>query len=185
MRTCEECQEPIEGTRRKRHPECKRLAHARAEKARREAVKERLSDSWSPESTAVGRDMIARDFTIPGSASKPPSFSGVPEKPKAARLDPDVVHDPRVPHPNDREQKHSMDGMPNAIRRDRVRLELEWRRQQMAEENETVSWDELKNAPQADGHTVEFNRPASVPQNTRPRRMVNALGQSIPRARWS
>jgi hypothetical protein len=80
-----------------------------------------------------------------------------------------------------------MDGIPNAIRRDRVRLEQEWRRQQMGEENDMAGWDELqaRNARQADGHTVVFSRPASVPLSSQPRRMVNALGQSIPRARWS
>lgn len=182
MRTCKDCGDPVSG-RRKRCPDCKRADHAKAEKARREAIKER--ESYAPDSTPVGLDMIARDYTILGAASKPPSFDVHPKQPKPARQE--VITDGRVPSPAERQHRPSLEGIPNAIRRDRVRLEAEWRRQQIGDDSEMASWDDLqaRKTRHNDGRTVVFDRPPVQPINARSMRQVNGLGQSIPRARWS
>src|ERR1700683_1304970 len=110
MRTCVSCGDPVSG-RRKRCADCKRADHAKAEKARRGAVKDR--PDYSPESTEIGRAMLGRDYTIPGSASKPPSFDIHPRQPKPVHTQTEIT-DGRVPHPSERGRTPDLTGIPNA-----------------------------------------------------------------------
>jgi hypothetical protein len=192
MRECVDCGERI-GIRATRCKSCRRIHRTRYERdrvaAQRDSRAADAPETYAPESTVVGRDMIARDYTIPGSASKPPSFDVHPKQPKPTR--PDVITDGRVPSPVERQHRPSLDGIPNAIRRDRVRLEAALARQNSGADydaSEMTSWDELqaRNARKDDGRTVLFDKSAFSPPGPRPLRQVNAIGQSIPRARrWS
>jgi hypothetical protein len=179
MRTCEDCGDPVSG-RRKRCPDCKRADHARAEKARREAAKS--APSYDSSSTAVGLDMLACDYTIPGSASKPPSFDVHPKTPRPVCQE--IITDGRVRSPAERQHRPSLEGIPNAIRRDRVRLEATLARQQIgADEGDSdmASWDELQARNTRQNDRVSFHVPALPPAGTRPARMKH-LGQSVPRS---
>jgi hypothetical protein len=58
-------------------------------------------------------------------------------------------------------------------------------KQQIGDDNEMMSWNQMQ-IRQDDGRKVLFDRPAvPAPMNTRQAFRVNALGQSIPRPRWS
>lgn len=189
MRECITCGARI-GIRATRCPPCRRAYRTsyeaeRAEKARLAA--QESSASYDVSSTEMGLELV--DYTVPGSASKVPSFSGVPPKAKPVPAQ-QVITDGRVPSPAERQYRPSLTGIPNSIRRDRVKLNAELARQKIGEEedaSDVTSWDELqsRNARQNDGRTVVFDRPALPPPGARPVRQVDYLGRSIPRARWS
>lgn len=172
MRTCAECGEPVSG-RRKRHPECKRAAHARAEKARRDAVKEQQESGrsdWYPESTAVGRAMV--DYAAPNSAIKPPSFDGVKKPPRKEPVTEVVDYTKggsRGPLAT-QARRYDLSGVNNAVRHDRVRLEREMVRQQLAaEENDLTSWDQLQAQGERLANTVDFRAADRIGLRDRPR----------------
>jgi hypothetical protein len=192
VRECVDCGASI-GIRATRCKRCRRIHRTRKERDRVAAQRESRADDsapdYSPESTAVGRDMLERDYTIPGSAAKPPSFDVHPKQPRTVRRDEDVITDGRTPSPAERwaaQHQRSLDGIPNSIRRDRVRLEQVLAAQQSGGEDgdpEMTSWDELqgRNARQADDRMVSF--PAlggdrSAPVITNPA----AAGQLYPTA---
>lgn len=125
------------------------------------------------------------------SASKPPSFSGVPKKPKATKPVQDVITDGRVPSPAERERRYDLRGIPASVRHDRVRPEAALARQQIGADedaSELASWKDIRarNARQDDGRTMSFHVPAFPPTGGLPAPRVDRLGRSIPRSttRW-
>jgi len=181
MRTCPECYEPVSG-RRKRHPDCKRAAHARAEKARRDAIKDREPGSnYDLSSTEIGGEVI--DYT--SGQTKPPSFSGVPPKANRRELAAEVVDYTKGGHDGPGKAQPVLDysRVPASVRQDRVRAARMAQQiaRQDADSGPVMSWDSSLQAieEQAEAHMVDFSRrpDMSMPVG------LDHLGRPYPRSR--
>ena len=184
MRRCEDCGAKI-GIRATRCPPCRRAYRTQYENDRAARVRQAAQEARARDDVVedeVGLEVV--DYCAPGAASKPPSFSGVPPKPQPVRVV-EVIGDGRVRHPAERVPRRDLTGIPATTRMDRARLDAELRRQEIGYDSEMASWDELQSARHDNGRTVSFHVPALPPPGARQAPRVNALGQSIPRARWS
>jgi hypothetical protein len=131
-------------------------------------------------------DQVIVDYAKQG--TKPPSDAHL-RKVREPQAD-EVITDGRVPSPAERQHRHDMTGIPNAVRRDRVPLDAELARQQFGAEDDAsdmMSWDEVqsRNARQSDSRMVSFHIPApgSPSAGAQPLLRMNHLGQSVPRSR--
>jgi len=177
MNECIDCGDPI-GIRATRCKPCRRIHRTRYERDRVARLERRPSDS-GPETDLLGPVV---DYMAGG--TRPPDFSGITRQPKATRPPQAEITDGRVPHPRDRAPKRDLAGIPAEVRQDREKLRRELAKR---DEADMSSWETMqaRNARQADGRVVDFSRPALPALAARSVPRVNAIGQSVPRPRWS
>jgi hypothetical protein len=160
-RTCLDCGTPI-SARRRRCPACKKADHARAMREYRAA------DAGHAYDSRAEADERVVDLTGPWAAAKPPTFPGIKEQPAPLEAEPAVISDGRVASPQARweaEHARSVAGIPNDIRRDRVRLDSVLKGQNLGGGDdlpEMTTWDDLQQniAARADDRVVSFHVPA-------------------------
>jgi hypothetical protein len=157
VRICPECQDPITEGRHKRHPECKRGAHARAEKARRDALKDQ--ESFDPQNLPIGQTVI--DYTVQGAASRPPMHETHRQPRHELVTDTEVVDYTKGGHPAPGLGRHlDLSRVPGHIRRDLVQAQTMARDLAAVDgEPELATWQEVQGLD--DSRTVSFGRPAS------------------------
>jgi hypothetical protein len=125
-------------------------------------------------------------MTVPGAASKPPSFDVHPKSAKARQAEPTEISDGRVPSPAERwasQHKRDLTGIHPDIRKDHSRLQAVLAQQALAAEGESelTSWDELQQRDTAwtDDRRVDFSgRPSMEPSTG-----YDDLGRPFPRTR--
>lgn len=197
MRSCVDCGSPTGSPRRRRCVPCKKAFHARSMRVRRAAES---GSGWDAISDTPLAEQMVVDYTAPGAAANPPSFTihrpiKQREEPKA---DPEVISDGRVLSPAERQPKWDLSAVPNSIRRDRVALENYMRSRRSggqglgpdddAEEADMVAWYDIqaRNASYRNDRVVSFHVPpaGSPALGARSQPRVNSLGQSIPRTRY-
>lgn len=150
-RTCHDCGEPISG-RRRRCDDCKRTAHAKAER-------ERYHRGEDPEDQGP-----VVDLTLPGANSKPPDFSGVRRTQPQQHAEPEVVDYTRggFTRPGMYQPRNALAQVPGAVRHDLVRAQQMARDLAAADDvPELASWNEMNTPPAEQAWRVSFGRPAA------------------------
>lgn len=153
-RTCHSCGDPVLG-RRKFCPDCKKRAHAKAER-------ERYYRGEDPADSPLDQGPVV-DMTGIWAASRPPDFSGVTQTTQQQYAEPDVVDYSRggFEKPGMYSPRNALAGVPGAVRRDLVRAQQMARDLAPAEEPQMSSWDELSASPGEQAWMVSFGRQAS------------------------
>jgi hypothetical protein len=151
-RTCHDCGDPISG-RRRRCDDCKKRAHAKAER-------ERYHRGEDPADSPLDEGPVV-DLTQPGAASKPPDFSGVRKtQPQQMWTEPQGVRG-EVSRASVYERRHPLDGVKGADRHDLVKAQRLASDLAAAEDRAETSWAELSATPEEQNWMVNFGRPAS------------------------
>jgi hypothetical protein len=176
-RLCPECLEPVEG-RRLRHPGCRKAQHARDMRERRAAEIGAELDNQ----VVTNDDVI--DLTLPGAASKPPTYDNHRPAPRR-RIEAEVVdysnggHDAPL-----NEIKLDLSPLPASIRRDYTGATRSVAFEMRAKEGEAemTSWGDLMTQHEQPGsYTVDFSKRPSMEQ-----RGYDHLGRPFPHgSRWS
>jgi hypothetical protein len=178
------CGEPVRGRRRycsdEHAHEAKLAIQALNRLHHGEEYNEARRETRARENPYPEADERIVDYTIPGAASKPPSFD---LHPKQVRREPEAVVDyTRGGHrPGEAPQKLDLSRIPASIRRDLVRAQQMAAAQMRREASEVIDWNDLQAAQhQADsGHVVDLVHLPPPPPQSR----YDHLGRSIPRSR--
>lgn len=105
------------------------------------------------------------DYTIPGVASKPPSFDNHPPTPKSGpELETEVIDYTHggMPRPGSiYERRAPLDRVPGSVRRDLVRAQtMAHDLTKSSDEPELMTWDQVRGQAD-DDRVVSFGRPAA------------------------
>lgn len=148
-RTCRDCGDPISG-RRRRCDECKRLAHAKAER-------ERYHRGVDPADSPM--DQVVVDYTQGG--HKPSSTFDVQPKSAPKVSEPEVVDYTKggASHPGAYVPRLDYSQVPASVRQDRVKAARMAAQHAQAQDSGAMDWDSSLQAlqQQADSNIVDFS----------------------------
>ena len=180
MRSCVNCGTRI-GIRATRCPPCRRAYRTQYENDRAAKVRQAAQEARARDNAVEDEvDQEVVDYCAPGAASRPPSFSGVPAKPKPVRTQ-EVLGDGRVPHPADRGHRYDLTGLSGSARQNRYNVEREMVRQIRGEDDDSdmMNWNDL----QAVNMRFNDNRKVTFPAPSMATPAYDHLGRPFGRAR--